>query len=239
MTTESSKRIPISLAEWKRLLQEAVAQMALDMMEMEEEGVDSPGDTLYRAHQCFIEHVPKGTPKGMPMSNKPDGQCFGHGAMFFDTPEVERFATRAFRGSSVVRDGRKFEVVLDPKEVDRRAAYTMVVHKIIWCAIKPYFWRCVRYAYRGLPAGEPEIVKEKATDRSDHLVMIVIRTDRVWELCLDSMDERLFKLPFARFVLRKKILGIWPKSQTDAAAEASGAEVADDEGGEPNAGEEA
>ncbi len=240
VTTENAKRIPISLAEWKHLLQDAVAQMALDMIEMEEEGVDSPGDTLYLAHQCFVEHVPKGTPKGTPMSNKPDDQRFGHGAMFFDTPEAEHFASRAFRGTSVVRDGRKFKVVLDPKEVDRRAAYTMVVQKVIWRAIQPYFWRCVRYAYRGLPEGEPEIVKEKATDRSDHLVVIVIRADRVWETCLDSMNERLFKLPFGRFVLRKKSLGIWPKPQAEADVGAEDAEAsADDEGEEPETGEEA
>ncbi len=213
VTAEASKRIPISLVEWKSLLQQAIVQMAEDLLEMKEEGVESPGDRLYLAHQCFVEHVPKDAEQGVPTSSKPDDQRFGHGAMFFDTEEAQDFATRAFRGTSVVREGKKFEVALKEREIDRRACYTMVAQKVIWQVVCTYFWKCVSYAYKGLPPGEPEVVKEKATDRSDDYIVLVIRVDRLWERCLDDMDERLFKLPFGRYVLRKKSEGIWPKPQ--------------------------
>ena len=213
LSAEAGKRIPISLAEWKTLLQQAIVRMAEDMLEMREEGVEAPGDKLYMAHQCFVEHVPKDAPKGEPRSTKQDNERFGHGAMFFDTEEAERFARHAFRDVAVVREGKRFELSLAEKELDRRACYTMVASKTVWAAASAYFWRCVTYAYRGLPPGEPEIVKELPTDRSDDYVVLVIRADRLWERCLDDMDERLFKLPFGRFVLRKKSAGIYPKPQ--------------------------
>ncbi len=225
VSAEQSKRIPISLTEWKTLLQQALVRMAEDMLDMEKEGVDSPGDKLYLAHQCFVEHRPKGAPKGVPTSTKPDNERFGHGAMFFDTEEAESFAARAFRDTTVVREGKRFEIALDQKEIDRRACYTMVAPKVVWQAVHVYFWRCVRYAYKGLPPGEPEIVKEKATDRSDAYIVLVIRTERIWERCLDGMDERVFKLPFGRFVLRKKSEGIWPKPQVLPTADEAEAEA--------------
>ncbi len=233
VSTEVAKRIPLALSEWKLLLQQAIVQMAEDMLDMEKLGVESPGDKLYMAHQCFVEHVPKDTPKGEPRSIKPDNERFGHGAMFFDTEEAEGFAARAFRGTSVVREGRRFDIALSEKEVDRRATYSMVAQKVIWKAVSPYFWRCAKYAYRGLPDGEPEIVKEKATDRSEQLVVLVIKADKIWERCLDAMNERLFKLPFGRFVLRKKSEGIYPKPQNLLNADQAEAEAEEEEGGEP------
>ena len=82
-------KVPISLTEWRILLQQAMVTAMDDLCNMQASGITSPGEKLALAHHCFVER--NNEPDGKPTSNKSPDTRFGHGAMFFDHQEAEIF----------------------------------------------------------------------------------------------------------------------------------------------------
>jgi len=212
-SSDLAQKIKITLTEWRILLQQAMVQATDDLMQMSKDGLDSPGEKLALAHQCFVEHN-RDHPEGVPTSSMSADQRYGHGALFFDDKEAEIFMRRALRGCNVIREGRKFKLELEQKELDRRAVYSMVANRYIWESVKDRFWSIVKYLYARFPEGEPEVVHEGKVNRSEDLVCVAFRATPPWEEALDGMEERTFRTFAGKFHLRKKDEGIKPRKVT-------------------------